>query len=210
MNAATEQSNSRSGQDFLFLGNQLALDFLNTSPVIDGEPLELLPDFEALLRWFEAAGLIKPEQNAVLRKQGENSQRARRLLNQILELREMLRREVTSLERGAPLRRVTIEELNRLMREHPMRRRLTAYKTSLHLEDAITCDHPEDLLAPLAEAAARLFTDCDRNRIRKCDQCVLHFFDTSKKGTRRWCSMNLCGNRAKVAAYAQRRRAANE
>jgi predicted RNA-binding Zn ribbon-like protein len=35
---------------------------------------------------------------------------------------------------------------------------------------------------------------------------VLHFQDTSKKGTRRWCSMRLCGNRHKVAAYADRQR----
>ena len=65
---------------------------------------------------------------------------------------------------------------------------------------------PEDLFAPLAHSAATLFAEADRNRIRKCGQCVLHFYDTSKKGTRRWCSMQLCGNRAKVAAYAARRR----
>jgi predicted RNA-binding Zn ribbon-like protein len=64
---------------------------------------------------------------------------------------------------------------------------------------------PEDLFAPLAHAAATLFATVDRQRVRKCGQCVLHFQDTSKKGTRRWCSMQLCGNRLKVAAYAARR-----
>ena len=42
--------------------------------------------------------------------------------------------------------------------------------------------------------------------MRKCGECVLHFYDTSKKGTRRWYSMQLCGNRLKVAAYATRQR----
>jgi len=65
---------------------------------------------------------------------------------------------------------------------------------------------PEDLFAPLAYSAATLFADVDRNRVRKCRRCVLHFYDTSKKGTRRWCSMRLCGNRLKVAAYAARQR----
>jgi predicted RNA-binding Zn ribbon-like protein len=65
---------------------------------------------------------------------------------------------------------------------------------------------PKDLFAPLAHSAAMLFANVDRNRVRKCDQCVLHFHDTSKKGTRRWCSMQLCGNRLKVAAYAARQR----
>jgi predicted RNA-binding Zn ribbon-like protein len=65
---------------------------------------------------------------------------------------------------------------------------------------------PEDLFAPLAYSAATLFATVDRKRVRKCARCVLHFRDTSKKGTRRWCSMQLCGNRLKVAAYAARRR----
>jgi predicted RNA-binding Zn ribbon-like protein len=51
---------------------------------------------------------------------------------------------------------------------------------------------PEDLFAPLAHSAASLFANADRARVRKCHHCVLHFHDTSEKGTRRWCSMQLC------------------
>jgi len=76
------------------------------------------------------------------------------------------------------------------------------YATELYFERR----HPEDLFAPLAHGVAALFANVDRRRVRKCNQCVLHFHDTSKKGTRRWCSMQLCGNRLKVAAYAARRR----
>ena len=42
--------------------------------------------------------------------------------------------------------------------------------------------------------------------MRKCESCVVHFLDTSKKGARRWCSMNICGNKVKVANYQQRKR----
>ena len=45
---------------FLFVGNQLILDFVNTLPVIDGQPIELLPDAHALARWLVAAGLCVP------------------------------------------------------------------------------------------------------------------------------------------------------
>ncbi len=72
--------------------------------------------------------------------------------------------------------------------------------------DEWTAMEPEDLFAPLAHSAAKLLAEADRNRVRKCGQCILRFYDTSKKGTRRWCSMQLCGNRLKVAAYARRRR----
>ncbi|MBK3630046.1 CGNR zinc finger domain-containing protein [Streptomyces sp. MBT49] len=44
------------------------------------------------------------------------------------------------------------------------------------------------------------------DRIRGCAQetCVLHFFDTSRNGTRRWCSMAVCGNRAKASRHYAR------
>jgi predicted RNA-binding Zn ribbon-like protein len=65
---------------------------------------------------------------------------------------------------------------------------------------------PEDVFAPLADATPDLVTNIERARIRKCPACVLHFYDTNK-GTRTWYSMKMCGNRAKVAAFAERQRA---
>jgi predicted RNA-binding Zn ribbon-like protein len=193
-------------REFLFLGNQPALDFLNTRPVQNGEAVELLSDFEALLRWFQAAGLLGAADVAKLRQQWGDSPRARRTVETILELRERLRKEVLAWEAGAGVHRSTIDELNRLMAKHPMRTRLKPARNALSKELWFETLQPEDLLAPIAHSAAALFTDIDRTRVRKCGQCVLHFHDISKKGTRRWCSMQLCGNRAKVAAYAARQR----
>jgi len=191
---------------FLFLGNQLALDFLNTRPVQNGESLELLPDFKALLRWFRADELLTPRQSTDLSEQWEESAEARRALEAVWELREKLRKEVLSWEGGAAVHRATVNELNRLMAEHPMRTRLRESSGRLSKELWFETGHPQDLLAPLAHSAATLFAEVDRQRVRKCGECILHFHDTSKKGTRRWCSMQLCGNRLKVAAYAARRR----
>jgi predicted RNA-binding Zn ribbon-like protein len=190
---------------FLFVGNQLALDFLNTRPVQNGEALELLPDFQALLRWLQAAGLLTAHEVSNLQEQWGESDRARRTLKATRELRERLRKEVLTWERGAVVHRSTIEELNRLMVDHPMLSRLHAMRDAFSMELWFDPQLPDNLLAPLAHAAATLFTETNRDRIRKCAQCVLHFHDTSKKGTRRWCSMRLCGNRLKVAAYAARR-----
>ena len=49
-------------EGFLFVGNHPALDFLNTRPIQDESPLELLPDFDAVLRWFQAARQISSRQ----------------------------------------------------------------------------------------------------------------------------------------------------
>ena len=47
-----------------FFGISLALDFLNTHPILNGESVEFLPDFRALLRWFQAADLLSPQEAA--------------------------------------------------------------------------------------------------------------------------------------------------
>jgi predicted RNA-binding Zn ribbon-like protein len=192
---------------FLFLGNHLALDFLNTLPVQNGEPAELLPDFSALVRWFKAADLLNAREAATLQQQWGQSTRGRRTVRAMWQLREMLRKEVLAGEKGAAVHSSTAEELNRIMADHPMRTRLKARRTGVPATELwFELRQPEDLFAPLAHSAAMLFAYADRSRLRKCGHCVLHFLDTSKKGTRRWCSMRLCGNRFKVAAYAARRR----
>jgi predicted RNA-binding Zn ribbon-like protein len=198
------KSDWRSG--FLFVGNHLALDFLNTRPVQDGGPVELLPDFGALLRWVQAAEMLAPFEAARLARDWKESMRAERTVEAMRVLRERLRKEVLAWESGGAVRQTTVEILNRLMSEHPMLIRLTNTGESASTELWFKARQPEDLFAPLAHSAAMLFSIVDRDRVRKCGQCVLHFYDTSKKGTRHWCSMQLCGNRLKVATYAARQR----
>ena len=189
---------------FLFVGNHLALDFLNTRPVQNGEASELLSDFNAVLRWFQAAGLLSSLQAADLEQQWGGSRRARDLTSAMCQLRESLRSEILVWEDTGKLRRSAMDELNQLMTTHPMLTRVKRDADRTATELWFKTSLPEDLFAPLAYSAAALFASADRSRVRKCGQCVLHFYDTSKKGTRRWCSMRLCGNRLKVAAYAAR------
>jgi predicted RNA-binding Zn ribbon-like protein len=196
---------------FLFVGNHLALDLLNTRPILDGKATELLPDFPSLLRWFQTAGLLSPRDVAALMRQWSQSVQAGRTLEAMRRLRERLRREILAWEAGGTAQYATINGLNRLMAAYPMRSRLKRRNAKEVLTELyFKPQRPEDLFAPLAHAAAMLFANANRDRVRKCDQCVLHFVDTSKKGTRRWCSMQLCGNRLKVAAYAARRRSARD
>jgi len=168
--------------------------------------MELLPDFRALLSWFRAAGLLSSNKVTCLARAWEESPQARRAVEAVRGLRERLRTEVLAWERNGTLTRKTIDELNRLMAEHPMLARLNPGLDAPSIELWFDPRQPQDLRAPLAHAAAQLFAHAERQGVRKCGHCVLHFYDTSKKGTRRWCSMRLCGNRLKVAAYAVRQR----
>jgi len=204
MSKETSKSDWKDG--FLFIGNQLALDFLNTRPVQKGEPSELLPDFRALLRWFQVVDLLSSREVGSLQRQWDGSASASRTTEGMRQLREKLRREILAWERSGSVQHSTRDELNKLMAEHPMRTRLRANGKLCSTELWFEPREPEDLFAPLAHSAATLFASVERKRVRKCAQCVLHFHDASKRGTRRWCSMQLCGNRLKVAAYAARRR----
>lgn len=187
---------------FLFLGNHLALDFLNTKPKLEGNFVELLPDLPALLHWYEAAALL--ERRSVTHLQRfDKTVVGRKVHRAILELRESLRLAVEDWEHGKPISPAMSEHLNELMARHPMLLRMTS---PINTELWFPAAHPSDLFAPLAYSAAKLFAEEDQSRVRRCDACVLHFLDTSKKGTRRWCSMEICGNRAKVAAFADRQR----
>ncbi len=68
-------------------------------------------------------------------------------------------------------------------------------------------EDPRELLVPIAAAAADLIYNHDFRLIRSCEGsgCVLLFLDTTKARARRWCSMAVCGNRAKAAAHRARK-----
>lgn len=206
MIADTPQEGSVWKDGFLFIGNQLALDFVNSRPLLDQKPSELLPDFSALLRWFQAAGLLTSRQAVTLQQPYGHSDGAGRVMGAMRALREDLRKELLAWEKGGEVRQSTINSLNRLLAEHPMLTRLARQGKNCSNELYFDPKKAEDLFAPIVHSAAMLFASADRARVRKCGHCVLHFLDTSKKGTRRWCSMQLCGNRLKVAAYAARQR----
>jgi predicted RNA-binding Zn ribbon-like protein len=206
MRPAKTTSDSDWKDGFLFVGNHRALDFLNTRPVENGVPRELLSDFSAVLRWFRAAELLGARDVANLQETWQKSTRTLHTVQALRELRERLRKEILAWEHGGAVHHATVAELNRLMIDHPMFTKLKPRGSGLSTELWFELRQPEDLFAPLAHSAAILFANVDRNRVRKCAHCVVHFHDTSKKGTRRWCSMQLCGNRLKVANYAARQR----
>jgi predicted RNA-binding Zn ribbon-like protein len=191
---------------FLFVGNHLALDFLNTRPVMGGQPVEMLTDCGALATWLAAAGLITKPQSARLKRRWSGPEFTA-AIKDLWKLRESLRKVVCQMGAGGSLSPGFLEHLNQLLFEYPYVDQVVRGESGPERRKRFVPELPEHLFAPLADAIADLLTSSTRSRIRKCKNCVLHFCDTSKKGTRVWCSMNMCGNRSKVAAFARRKRA---
>jgi predicted RNA-binding Zn ribbon-like protein len=193
---------------FLFVGNHLALDLLNTRIVPDQASVELLPDTAALEEWLMAAGLVTDAKGRSLVRRWRDSQEARTFLQELRSFRERLRAAVIQHEAGAAISARFLTELNRLLEKHPTRIALSAKHGKPQREVRFEPLTPDEVWAPIVAAIADLLTEVEPSRVRKCESCIMHFYDVSKKSSRRWCSMNICGNRLKVAAYQQRQRAA--
>jgi len=191
---------------FLFVANRPILDFLNTKPVLADGPTELLPDVHAMERWLIASATVtSPKTKALLRSWRQSSE-AEAFRKDLIAFRERLRDAVVRMEAGSAPADDFLKEVNARLQQHPLHSLLRKREGTVVRETFFDPAVPTDLWAPIIDGAADLLAEKETSRIRQCESCVVHFFDTSKKGSRRWCSMNICGNKIKVAAYQRRKR----
>jgi predicted RNA-binding Zn ribbon-like protein len=195
---------------FLFVANRPILDLLNTKPVLEDGPTELLPDVCALERWLIASGMVTSAKAKAKVRSWRNSTEAVAFLEQLIAFREKLREAVLRIESGSAPSDAFLTEVNSLLLQHPLPALLHKRDEKVIRETSIELRKPTDFWVPIIDGTADLLAETESSRIRKCESCVVHFFDTSKKGSRRWCSMNICGNKLKVAAYQQRKRASEK
>ncbi|MCE7079882.1 CGNR zinc finger domain-containing protein [Streptomyces sp. ST2-7A] len=179
-------------------GEPLAIDLLNTRWIDATGPHDLLESTAGLAVWLKGRPPRRLPDDPPVVADAET-------LEHLLRTRDAL-----SALAGTPLSPTpgAIAELNAVLARGRVRRLLTPEGP----EDVIEVDSPSWLPAwTAANDWLRLLVDRPE-RVRPCanPDCVLHFHDTSKNGTRRWCSMAGCGNRAKARRHHARRRPANE
>lgn len=180
----------------LFLADHVALDFLNTVMQVNGQPQDLWQSDDDVLAWLARAELATPGETV--------SWPAGALLHEARRLREMVRTLVVQKKAGE---KPQPEALNAFLATIPACKQLHAGET-LHIVKVYVSNNPARLLAPVAELAASLLVDPHGELIRTCEHpdCTLWFYDRTKSHRRRWCSMALCGNRAKVARFRQQQK----
>ncbi|MFD0869303.1 Conserved protein containing a Zn-ribbon-like motif, possibly RNA-binding [Chlamydia abortus] len=190
---------------FYFIGNHLALDFLNTKVVSAGNLVDLLQTSNDVLNWLVQAGSLTAEQmNAVNAMWREGNT----LVQEAVELRTGIRTLVRQGMQGEDAADEDMERVNRILRGKAVTVRLVQHHRRFASIRHTELRHPVDLLIPVAEAAVDLLVNVDLGLVKKCGNpdCVLYFYDNSKNNTRRWCSQKTCGNRMKVAAYLERKK----
>jgi predicted RNA-binding Zn ribbon-like protein len=178
---------------FLFVAGRLCLDFVNTEIMADGQRRDLLTGFPDLVAWLTAAGVLT---------QTVSSRGGEPVFRRALELRARLR----ELAARRPV--AALDSINTLLRQSYGYEQVVRGRAGFTRRFHLQLDDPLNLLVPVAEDASDLLCDGDLSLIKKCKNpaCILFFYDTTKSHTRQWCSMALCGNRAKAATFYRRRR----
>jgi predicted RNA-binding Zn ribbon-like protein len=206
----------------MFIAGSLGLDFLNSIAVPVDEVVEWLENGDDLLSWLREAGLLTSAQVLKVR-----SRMSRKELDSVAaearSLREWFRKFVEP-RMGRSLKRRDLADLG------PLRKVLLTDAVSWTIESASNdSSHPDhklgfhpifqlqhrrrwessaSLLSPIAEEIAKFICEADFRHIKGCEgkSCILLFLDQTRHKTRRWCSMEICGNRAKQAAHQKRLR----
>jgi predicted RNA-binding Zn ribbon-like protein len=195
----------------IFVGDALGLDFLNSIATPVDTPIDWIDDGDGLLSWLEQAQLVPADALKSVRMQALPGE-LDAVADQARSLREWFRGFVRR-HKGRPLNAkclVQLEPLNRLLERDESFHRIVAApkseKRPLRFEAVRRWRTPEALLVPIGEALAQLVCTEDFSDVKACEgpACTLLFADHTRGRTRRWCSMALCGNRAKQAAHRHR------
>ena len=173
------------------LGEPLPLDLLNTHWIERGQLHDLLATVAGVRIWQRS---LRISPGIILPPASEGVRRA------LCRARHVIQ---AAAER--PSSPQALDAFNELLARGRRDRILTAAAPL----SRVVVDSPEWMVPWLAadKYVELLLTRPDR--IKRCvhPECVLWYLDTSRSGTRRWCSMSMCGNRAKATRHYQRRTA---
>lgn len=189
------------------VGGNLALDFANTAGFHALEDrAESIGTYRDLVNWSEGAGLVsRSEARKLLGRAEEDEPKTARVLGAALVLRDTLQGLFSRTARKRPLSPATLLEFNRQLVEVMPQARVASdgdrFRWVWTKSDAL-----DAMLRPVLRAAADLLTSESLSRLRECSgrDCSKLFLDTSRNGSRRWCSMETCGNRSKVRRHYRR------
>jgi predicted RNA-binding Zn ribbon-like protein len=180
---------------FAFVGGRPSLDLVATLGRRHADPVERIPDAEALSRWFVEEGLLTDPPPVTDR----DLDQARRLREAISDI---VRSTLARTAAGAD----PVGVVNEFAARADLPPRL-AVDTAGGVVTARPPGSPSQALATIARDAARLLGGPGAARIKECEHpdCSLVFLDETQSGRRRWCSMDRCGNLVKVKGYRERR-----
>lgn len=192
-------------------GGALMFDLTNTASDRGGpRAQDHLRRADHVVAWAQHAGIIGAGGARALRRQIARPRTAADLLRRTRELRDLLAAVGTALAAGAAPRPLLLARLARIHARALAHARLTLSGPGFAWRWDAARAPVEAIVGPVALSAVEVMTHAQRTRIKRCagEHCGWLFLDTTKNNRRRWCEMEVCGNRAKQRRLAARRREA--
>ena len=195
----------------MFIADALGLDFLNSVAIPVDTPVDWLDSGDGLLDWLAQAKLVPADALNMLKTRAMPGE-LDKVADQARALREWFRGFVRK-HAGRPLGPRALQELsplNGLLERDEAFSQISRHHhggdNRLELLMMRRWRSPESLLLPIGEAMAKLVCEVDFTDVKACEghSCTLVFADHTRRRARRWCSMAICGNRAKQAAHRNR------
>jgi predicted RNA-binding Zn ribbon-like protein len=205
----SEEAASRAGT-LALVGNDLALNFANTSSGRGtAQHLEHLREAAHVLLWARHADVLsRDDHDRLAGLAAGDPALAGRLLASARDLRDAIHATVEAIAQGREPDPVALARLassyGACVAQGRLGRAGDRYAFRWSLAEAPV----EFVLGPIAVSALMLLASRDLSRVKQCqggNACGWVFFDVSKNGSRRWCEMEVCGNRSKQRRLAERR-----
>ena len=193
---------------FVFIGERLWLDFINTDDLQRGVRTDGLADFDALVQWLERAAVLDAERGAGIRRRAQQQPAgAAAALADARRIRAALRALAERGMNAADVRLTAVAEINRVLGRSAGTRRLEVRADGSFTRSFVPVgDAFAGLMIPVVESAADALVLGELPRVRRCadPRCLRVFYDGTKNARRRWCDMATCGNRAKAARHRRK------
>ena len=192
--------------------NRLCLEFANL-PFASGDPVERPFFWDEFVDFLAAKQIISAERHPYIRALAETDPRAaQNLLNQAERLGGALRICFRAILKGQGVLREWTQPINQILRVTEGHDELQWVGSVWRIGFVARYEGLEWLLAAIARSGAELIAGGANDGIKQCANpgCRILFYDDSRTHRRRWCSMALCGNRSKVAAFARRNHGEDE
>jgi predicted RNA-binding Zn ribbon-like protein len=192
-----------------FDAGDLSLNFANTQDWhASGKPVENLNSYSELITWGEQAGLVSPKSAHLMNRLAiEQPADASDEYKFTLQVREALYRVFAHRYAGEPILEDDLVLLNSVISQAMAHMQLSPAAGEIHWEWSPEINGANLILWPVARAAAELLTSDKASKVRICEDdrgCGYLFIDQTKNHSRRWCSMESCGNRAKARRHYSR------
>jgi len=192
--------------------NRLCLEFANL-PFASGDPVQRPFFWDEFVDFLAAKRIISVEKTPYIRALAETDPgAAQNLLNHAERLGGALRISFRAILKGQKVLREWTQPINQILRVTEGHDELQWDGSEWRFGFVARHEGLEWLLAAIARSGAELIAGGARGSIKQCanPDCRILFYDDSRTHRRRWCSMALCGNRSKVAAFARRNHGEDE